>query len=247
MAKFGIEAIRYFKNVRAAGVSTAGDLTYTFNRANGFKNKLRSAGHTQTFYWSNTNCFERDFRDTTLGGDDSQWADKVDIVWLETHGNNTSKGPRVLFDVKRDEWRANGSDWRLGNVDLEWMMLFSCSTVNRSNVGALWPIFRGLHIYCGAYSFMYDGYTTDECGEDVADNLTDGETVSESWIDGVSDWWVDNHPITVCPASAWVYNNGNVRWNSSFLNKDHFWGHGTVLPDPAMNDQVALLYRWSEG
>ena len=48
MARFGVEGIRYFNHARAAGVSTAGDLTYTFNRCNGIDQKLRSAGHTRT-------------------------------------------------------------------------------------------------------------------------------------------------------------------------------------------------------
>lgn len=49
MARFGLEAVRYFNHARAAGVSTAGDLTYTFNRSNGFDAKLRSAGHARAF------------------------------------------------------------------------------------------------------------------------------------------------------------------------------------------------------
>ena len=68
MASFGVEGIRYFNHARAAGVSTAGDLTYTFNRANGIDSKLRSRGHTRAFYWANTNCWETDIRDTDKGG-----------------------------------------------------------------------------------------------------------------------------------------------------------------------------------
>ena len=248
MATFGIEAIRHFSHARAAGVSSAGDLTYTFNRANGFSNKLRSANHTQRFYWAETDCFETDLRDTDKGGDDRNWVDNVDIFWIETHGNNNNGSPQMLYDTAHSQWRTFGTQWQLGEAtEAEWLMAYSCHTVNRSNVGALWNIFAGLHIYCGAWENMYDGITTDECGEDVGDNLTDGDTISEAWIDGVSDWYVDNHPIVVCPANATVYNNGNIRWDQSFLNRDHLWGHGTMLPDPIPSQQVALLYRWSEG
>jgi hypothetical protein len=48
-ATYGIEAIRHFGNARANGVSTAEDLTYTFNRSNGFDSKLAGAGHTRAF------------------------------------------------------------------------------------------------------------------------------------------------------------------------------------------------------
>ena len=64
MARFGIEGIRYFNHARDAGVSTAGDLTYTFNRCNGLDSKLRGAGHTRAWYWANTDCWETDIRDT---------------------------------------------------------------------------------------------------------------------------------------------------------------------------------------
>src|SRR3954464_2617166 len=88
MASFGVEAIRYFSNARAAGVSTAGDLSYTFNRANGFDEALRDAGHSREFYWADTDCFEDDIRDSDQGGNDVDWVDNVDIFWIETHGNH---------------------------------------------------------------------------------------------------------------------------------------------------------------
>ena len=248
MATFGIEAIRHFNHARAAGVSSAGDLTYTFNRSNGFNNKLKGAGHTRRFYYSDTDCWETDLRDSDQGGDDRNMVDNVDIFWIETHGNNNNGAPLMLYDTPRTQWHTFASQWQLGEAtQSEWMMAFSCHTVDRNNVGALWNIFAGLHIYCGAYENMYDGTTTDECGEDVGDNLVDGDTVSEAWIDGVSDWYVDNHPIVVCPANAAVYNGGNIRWDQSYLNRDHLWGHGTTMPDPIPSQQVTLLYRWSEG
>ncbi|HSM84580.1 MAG TPA: DUF6345 domain-containing protein, partial [Candidatus Limnocylindrales bacterium] len=92
MATFGIEGIRHFGNARAAGVSTAGDLTYTFNRCNGFDSELRSHGHTRAFYWSETNCWETDIRDSDQGGDDQHWVDNVDIFWIDTHGNHEADG-----------------------------------------------------------------------------------------------------------------------------------------------------------
>jgi hypothetical protein len=249
MATFGIHGIRYFGNARAAGVSTAGDLTYTFNRANGLDEGLRDAGHARGFYWANTDCWENDLRDTDQGGDDRNWVDNVDLFWIETHGNRTADGQaRMLFDTKQKNWRTFSGTWQLGeNWNAEWVMAYSCKTVNRDKVAGLWNAFAGLHVYCGAYDNMYDGVTTDECGEDVADNLTDGDPVSEAWIDGVSDWAVDNHPVTVCVGDAATWNGGNVRWELSFLNRDHLTGHGTVMADLPPAKQACILYRWAEG
>lgn len=249
MASFGIEAVRTVANARAAGVTSAGDLTYTFNRANGFDSELRSAGHNREFYWAETDCWERDIRDTDQGGDDRNYADNVDLLWIEGHGSRDSNDNlRILFDNPQSNWRTTSDTWELGeNWNAEWIMAFSCKTVNRNNVGALWDIFARLHMYCGAWENMYDGITTDECGEDVADNLTDGDTVADSWIDGVSDWWVDNHPIAVCVGDSATWNGGNIDWSRSHINGDHLWGHGSVKADVDVADKTCILWRWAEG
>lgn len=249
MARIGIEGIRYFGNARAAGVSTAADFTYTFNMCNGLRDELEAADHTVVFYWGNTDCWETDIRDTDQGGDDVNWVDDVDLFWIMTHGNHEPDGQaRLLYNTPHANWRTYSGEWQLGeDWNAEWIMAYSCHTVDLDNVPGIWNIFAGLHIYCGAWGDMWDGVTTDECGEDVGDNLTDGETVSESWIDGVSDWWVDNHPITVCVGDAATWNGGDIDWGRSHLNRDHLWGHGEVLSDLPPNEQGCLLWRWAEG
>ncbi|MGC5225379.1 DUF6345 domain-containing protein [Micromonospora sp. DT81.3] len=246
---FGVEAIRHFANARASGPdSKAADLTYTFNRSNGFDRELRNAHHARAFYWTERDVFENDLHDSSLGGDDANWVDNVDLFWIETHGNNVNGVPIMLYDNPVDDWLTWGNTWELGEAwNAEWMMAYSCHTVDRNNVTALWPIFKGLHLYCGAWENMYDGITTDECGEDVADNLTDGDTVASAWIDGVSDWSVDNHPIVVGPATAAAWNGGNIRWNLAPHNTDHIWGEGSTAPDLAPAQQGCLLWRWAEG
>lgn len=248
MARFGIDAIRNCGNARAAGETTSSDLTYTFNRSNGFDSKLRGAGHTRAFYWANTDCWETDIRDNDRGGDDVSWVDDVDLFWIEAHGNNSGGQALMLFDTPQTAWLTYSGDWQLGeNWNAEWVMAFSCKTVDRGNVAGIWNIFARLHIYCGAWENMYDGITTDECGEDVAHNLVHGDTVSHAWHDGVSDWWVDNHPITVCVGDAQTWNGANIRWDRSYLNRDHLWGHGNVEADLSPAQQACILWRWSEG
>lgn len=248
-ASFGVEAIRRFGNARANNVSTAGDLTYTFNRSNGFDQELRSAGHVRSFYFSDQNCWEDDLQDTGSGGDDQNFADDVDIFWIETHGNHTADGQaRLLYDIPRDQWRTFSGTWELGeDWNAEWIMAYSCDTAVLPTISGLWNIFAGLHLYCGAWGEMWDGVTTDECGEDVGDNLTDGDTVAEAWIDGVSDWKVDNHPVVVGPGTPTAWNDGNVRWNLTAHSIDHLWGHGSVSSDLAPAQQGCLLWRWAEG
>ena len=130
MAQFGVEAIRHFGHARAAGVSTAGDLTYTFNRSNGFDSKLRSAGHARAFYWAETDVWETDIRDNDQGGDDRDWVDNVDLFWIETHGNHDAAGhATLLYDTPQTQWRTNSSQWQLGeDWNNEWVMAYSCDT-----------------------------------------------------------------------------------------------------------------------
>jgi len=249
MASFGIDAIRYFANARAAGFDVH-DLSYTFNRSNGLSSKLRNSGHQCKFYWGNTDCWETDLRDADQGGDDTTYTDSVDLMWIETHGNHTDNGQAyMVFDTPQTAWDTYSGQWQLGELygNAEWVMAYSCNTVDRNNILGLLNIFAGLHIYCGAWDSMYDGTTTDECGEDVADNLVHGHTVSQAWHDGVSDWYVDNHPITVCVGDAATWNNGDVRWDLSYLNADHLWGHGQVLADLPMYRRACMLCRWTEG
>jgi hypothetical protein len=248
VGSYGIEAIRHFGNARANGVSTAGDSRYTFNRSNGFDRELASAGHQQRFYWAEQDCWEDDIQDFAQGGDDRAAFDNADICWIETHGNHTPDGQaRLLYDIPKDQWRTFSGTWRLGDQDADWLMAYSCDTAPHDKVLGLWNLFNGLHMFCGAWGKMFDGDTTDECGEDVGDNLTSGDTVAESWIDGVSDWSVDNHPIVVCAADAATWNNGNVRWDLSAIDRDHLFGHGGVTPDLFGAQKVALLATWADG
>jgi hypothetical protein len=248
MARFGVEAIRYFNHARAADVDTAGDLTYAFNRSNGLDAKLRSAGHTRAFYWANTNVFETDLRDGGQDGADRNRAG-VDLLWIETHGSHDDAGRATfLHDIPATAWYANSADWQQGEGwNKAWVMAYACDTAALPAIDGLWNIFARMHIFCGAWDAMYDGITTDECGEDIGDSLIHGDTIAHAWHDGVSDWWIDNHPVTVCVGDAATWNDGSIRWELSAINRDHLWGHGSVSADLAPARQACLLWYWTEG
>jgi hypothetical protein len=248
MASFGIEGIRYFPNLRATGLVTkAEDLTYVFNICNGLDRELRNAGHTRRFYWANRDCWEIDLHSSGLGGADDDWADDVDLFFILTHGNNDAGNAILAYDIKINEWIGNSGNWRLGNVNCEWLLIYGCKTVDLANPLSFWDVFQRLHQLCGAWDNMWDGVTTDEVGEDVGDNLTDGDTVVTSWIDGVSDWWVDNHPIVIAAERESTWNGGAPLWASTTMNRDHLWGHGTTVGDIFPASKFWLSWRWAEG
>jgi hypothetical protein len=249
MATFGIEGIRHFSHLRASGeAEKADDLTYTFNICNGLDDQLRDAGHTRAFYWAETDCWEKDLRDSSLGGIDRDWADNVDLFFILTHGGFWDGRGHLGYDAEEDKWLGDQNDYRLGNNwNLEWLLVYGCETVNRDDPLHLWDIFQRVHQYCGVYDSMWDGSTTDEVGEDVGDNLTDGKSVTSSWIDGVSDWWVDNHPIVVSAEVESTWNGGSFDWPNTTQTRDHLWGHGTTVADVGPADKYWLSWRWAEG
>lgn len=248
MARFGVEAIRYFSHARAAGIDTAGDLTHTFDRANGLDGKLRAAGHTRAFYRANGAVFETDLRNGAQGGDRHR-ADDVDLFWIETHGAHDGAGhTMLLYDVPAAAWLGNSAAWQPGEGRRhEWLMVYGCDTVALDANAGLWNVASGMHLYCGACGPMWDGITTGECGADVGDDLIHGDTVAQAWHEGVCDGWLDNHPVSVCVGDAATWNGGDVRWALSILNVDHVWGHGDVTADLPPDEQACLLWMWTEG
>ena len=176
----------------------------------------------RAFYWAETDCWEKDLRDSGYGGIDADWSDDVDLFFISTHGGFWDGRGHLAYDTNVDKWLGDQNDYRLGNDwNLEWLLVYGCHTINRDDPLHLWNIFQRLHQFCGAYDDMWDGITTDEVGEDVGDNLTDGDTVTSSWISGVSDWWVDNHPIVVAAEVSATWNGGSFDWPNTTLVRDH--------------------------
>ena len=248
MATFGVEGIRYFSHLRAPEKwPTRRDLTYVFNICNGFDSALRNAGHTRKFYWANRDVWENDLHSTNMGGDDDAWSDNVDAFFILTHGNHEAGHALLAYDININEWIGNSVNWRLGNINCEWLFVFGCHTCRSRQSAQLLghfptpaPVLRRLRRHVG---FNYDrrmrrGYRR---------RLTDGDTVASSWIDGCSDWLLDNHPIVLSAERQSTWNGGNFDWPNTTLNRDHFWGHGTTVSDIFPADKFWLSWRWSEG
>ncbi|GAA3466616.1 DUF6345 domain-containing protein [Nonomuraea roseola] len=239
--RYGIEGVRRFGAARAAGYR-AGDLTYVFNICNGFDRQLRDAGHTRAFYWANDACWETDLRSSDLGGADGNWSDDVDVFFILTHGRMNNGVASLLYNTKADSWEARSDMWRLGDRFIEWLFIYGCHTIDIEDPTSHWDVFQRLHHFCGSWGDMWDGITTDEVGEDVADNLTDGYSVVGSWIDGVSDWWVNNHAAVVASERQSTWNGGNIDWSNTTMNRDHVWGHGVVVGDVRPRDKYWLSW-----
>jgi hypothetical protein len=250
MATFAIEYIDNFADVRAADVIADGgeDLSCPYYIMEWFRGNLRDAGHHVAFVHSNKEVNERDMRDTTFGGDDAKVADTVNLFLMITHGNFKDRAVELLYDTQVDHWIGTSKNWRFGDsCQMKWLMIYGCQTINLDDVPAHLHIFQRLHLICGAWSYMYDSWTVDDVGNDTANNLLSGQTVSDSWGNGVLDWWVSNHPAVISVEREWTYNNGNVLWEETVIGCDHLLGVGAVLSDVTPADQYWMAASWWDG
>lgn len=250
MALIGIEYIDHFADVRAAGVIGGGgeDLSSPYYIANWFGPTLANAGHTLIEH-ANHGVAERHMRDTVkFGGADAQYADRVDLFLMITHGHYTGGELLLLFDNKEDEWIGHSKKWSFGDgCNMEWLLIYGCQSINSDNIVEHLGVFQRLHLFCGAYGDMFDSFTIDEAGQDTADNLLAGNTVCDSWGDGVSDWFVSNHPMVISVELQWTYNNGNVLWEDTVIGCDHLWGSGYTNPDVKPADRYYMASQWWDG
>jgi hypothetical protein len=250
-ARFGIEGIRYFDNVNASGIfgaKKAVDLPYAFNICGGLDEKLRKAGHKRIFYWGGDDCWEIEMRSHLKDGIDEQCADNVDLFFIHTHCRNDNGKPQLLYNVEHDKWISGSEDWHFGDKNLEWLMIFGCNSIDLNKVGQLWNIFRRLHMFCGNYDLTYEGWTVDEIGDDLGEDLTDGDSVCRAWIDAVADWWLDEHPAIIAAERRDVCKeDGSIDWPNTTMNQDHLLGHGTTVQDISPKDICALTLIYSVG
>src|SRR5262249_18392413 len=97
--------------------------------ANGFHNVTSSPSIPTGFDFRGANAWESDFKKTSLGGDDVDYVDNVDMQWYTGHG--WSGG--FTFDGNHSDTQIVPSDANWGDRDLEWLQLESCQVLRDTN------------------------------------------------------------------------------------------------------------------
>ena len=173
------------------------------------------------FNWGDNDVFESDFVDPSLGGDDSNWADNVDLMWFQGHGNSNGF---ATGNRQGDEF-VHRNDARWGNNDLEWLVVHSCDVLalgsGATHVWNRWsPAFRGLHLLMG---YGNSSYNVDGDGNEFGDDLADDDMrIRSAWVDANED----EQPSGVIYRYMGVYGP-NGEWNRD----DYFHGIGSVSGD----------------
>jgi len=150
---FGIEAA---SDYTAPGWK---DLPAVIPDANGMRDGLNNYGWGQSFYWSNANVWEKDFRDCSLGGGDCTYGvDRADLVYFSGHGVGGGIAPS---NPSRDTAIFDGMNARYQNV--RWLMLSSCqglritfTTAPNEPMRRWFNAFQGASMILGFNSNMRD-------------------------------------------------------------------------------------------
>jgi len=240
----GVEVVHDYAALNAAHIADpCPTLNWSFNIGNGYWEHLNHSG-ANSFYYARQDCWEADMRDVTQGGLDLPLYDNLDIGFIVTHGNNWGDSIRLAYNCRNDNWVSDSTRWKFNNTT-NWIVMYACDTLPHGHeANTCHRFFYGLHQVLGAYAHLYDGWTTEECGRDFADDLNDGDTMTAAWLDACADWYCSQHPEAVAAERATSLVNGHVQWNTTVMNQDHYLGHGfTTARIP--HDQIAFYtMRW---
>jgi hypothetical protein len=178
----------------------------------------------------------------SIGGDDNKYADSVDLYFIISHGDYTNGELLLLFDTKVDDWFGHSKTWKFGDTcNMEWLLIYSCDSIDGDHVQQHLHLFRRMHLFCGSYGDMFDSFTIDEVGEDSANNLTSGKTVTDSWEmacrtggSPIIRWFSVENRIS--------YNNGDVDWEATMI-RDVRAGRAATIEVNLSN--ATFCFYWS--
>lgn len=193
----------------------------------GFIDAMVADDVIERFSWSGICAWEQDFKANT----DNSWIDNTDITLYVGHGN----GDGFTFednnhdDDKLDYNDATG-DW--GDVDLEWLALYSCQVLEDDWGGMnrfdRWKQeFDGLHLLLG---FHTNAQANDNFTGAFAQNMLSASPmkVREAWFKAIEDY----QPSDRVGVVMGVFQIWDFAWNYN----DYFWGKGSVGPDIRNNN-----------
>ncbi len=135
------------------------DIPMTVPDANGFYNQLRAYGWGHAIKYGQTQAWEKDWRDCTLGGIDcSSGVESAEFMYFAGHGSPA----RIYFSSNKDSNSFYGANARYQNT--RWIGFASCQTLRAGPyVGPGNPpltywfnAFQGAHMLLGFHSNMAD-------------------------------------------------------------------------------------------
>ncbi len=201
--------------------SDLGSLFWVWERCARFNAELDDTD-TKRFYYNLTgdNWW---LQDTSLDPNayDGGTLDNVDLFYINTHGGaGEVSSTWAMYD---DDMRAYSFLMRLGDEARRQSIFasYSCETLKVSD-GRAWTrlgsmVDGGLRYLAGSHDTLYDSPSTEEVGEEFADNLQHGYTFRNAWKSGNTDW-ATNQDLIVIATGAGSANCNNrrdtMKWNN---------------------------------
>lgn len=221
--------------VGSEGTGNCSGLPNTAANIGTFNTEASNHGITRDFSWLDHNAWESDFKDPMFpGGDDTNWADDVDLTYWQGHGSGT--GFYFTGCSNHNDTKLANTEARWGQNDVEWMSLFTCLILEDTTGGQNWAqrwgqAFRGLH---QINSFTTISYNSANHGGKFGHYMWRSPFLWWNNPMKVRDAWaqasIDTQPASVRWATMGVYQpaTGNLgNYN------DYFWGKGSVGADLA--------------
>lgn len=214
-ARFGTQCQRDFQN---GWLST---LDHTWDRCAGFNNELDDTD-TKVFYY-NLDGAESNF--STCDGCGAG-VDDVHLFYTSTHGGARPNDAALAMWNQNVLAESNQDNWRFGdnNTGVAFFAQYACETLKLDGIINRWlNTFRGgLIMALGSHDKLFDGSTTDETGEDFADDLQKSKSVKWAWFDGNGDWYAPQDVAVLASGSSQTGAN-NAEADCNFRRDEVKW------------------------
>ncbi len=198
----------------------------------GFKNVMASKGVSTSFDLRGMSAWEEDFKKTSAGGNDNNYADAVDAMWYTGHGNS---GGFTFKNTTHDDGSIIPSDADWGNNNLEWLQLESCQvlrdTNGSNNYFSRWGgTINGLHMLNGFHTNAQcvGGGTGGRFAEYLFPYKLFGITIRPALT--VRNAWAQM-AFDKEPNGTIFRSMGNIAPGNVTNINDYFWGQGSTGPD----------------
>jgi len=218
------------------------NLPFVEDSTENFYNKLGSYGWNKHFNWGNDAAWEQDFKRSSEGGTENDYADDVDILMFGGHGYSLPRDGEIYNGLKfkngvpddqyLDTYPYEDVQDCYGDKDIEWLCLDACNNLGGPDdiSDNYWArAMDGIHLITG---FSEETKTLPGDGGAFAGAMHDSgwfdysETVKNSWF------VMQQHP--------WM--GTKVIGENKKMGEDHLHGEpGITHPDPKDDWQ---FYYW---
>lgn len=191
-----------------------------WNNCAGFNNELDDTD-TKVFYWNMQGAkpaFE-DSHDQATNG-----VETVHMLYTHTHGGAfVDTAAAAMWDNGQLHLTTNS---RYGDEShgLSLWGNYTCQMLKHDGIWTRWNRLMkgGMRAVAGSHDTVWTGSTTNEVGEDFADELQGGAAYRYAWRDGISDWSVDQ--------DATVMFSGNSSSDCSSRRSGMKWQNFGTFP-----------------